>query len=151
MKARLSLVAAWVGRLAGLLKQDMAKSVNLARTKSRCGPSFSAPKVKSPFEARQSPSVPKFIGLSNEGVCQPRRETLEGRLAVPGYKRIYVDQGRQAIRRVFGHGSNDHPSVAVSDEDNVSQILELEYAHHILDMRLQSDFGPKFVSPNARA
>ena len=44
-------------------------------------------------------------------------------------------------RRAVGDAGDDHAAVAVADEHDVAQVLELEHAEHVLDVRLEVDAG----------
>ena len=58
---------------------------------------------------------------------------------------IEVHQAAHARRRPIGHTGDHHAPVAVADEDDIGQILEMQDGEHIFDVPVQVDLAVEEV------
>ncbi len=68
-----------------------------------------------------------------------RWHEVELRLTVHRDVTVQVDELRQAVGRTIRRPGDDHAAVAVSDEDDVSEVLVVENPHHVGYVRVEVD------------
>jgi hypothetical protein len=54
-------------------------------------------------------------------------------------ERVDVHDPLDSLRDTVGSAGHDHASIAMPDEHDVAEVIELEVLNHILDMRLEID------------
>ena len=64
---------------------------------------------------------------------------IQQRLAVLRNEGVEIDQLRDAIAGAIGDAGRDHAAIAVAEQHDVAQILELDDVDHILDMGVEID------------
>src|SRR6185437_4641137 len=70
-----------------------------------------------------------------------RRLKIEHRFAVAWDEGIEKDEGADALRQAVGGAGHDHAAIGMPDEHDFIELVMLDRAHHIGDMRLEVDLG----------
>ena len=94
---------------------------------------------------------PVLAGASRSGRPRPGRAQVEQALPIPGHEGVEVDQLLHALGHAVGHAGRDHAAVAVPQQRNVAQALELDDAQHVPDVRLQVHGRARVMRPLAEA
>ncbi len=68
-----------------------------------------------------------------------RADHVEQAFPILRHEGIEIDQFRDTALRPVGDAGCDHAAIAVRDQHDVAQILEMQHAQHIGDMRIEID------------
>jgi hypothetical protein len=74
-----------------------------------------------------------------ESAAELRTGEIEQRLAVPRHERVDVQEPRDPVRDAVGDRGDDHAAVALPDEHDIVEVVELEVLEHVLDVRPEVD------------
>ena len=76
-----------------------------------------------------------------ESCLDLRRRTIVHALAVAWHDGIEVHEARNPLGNTVGDRGDDNATIAVPDEDDARQILDLEHFKNVAYMRLEADLG----------
>src|SRR6185437_2033755 len=74
------------------------------------------------------------------------RQQINHAVAVIGHEGVDINQLRDSFARAVGDAGRDHAAIGVTDQADVGQILELDHAENIRNMRVEIDVGMRQVS-----
>src|SRR5215813_6579325 len=87
-----------------------------------------------PIVAVRSDSPAISLCLSAEQQTDHQRRDVDHRIAIAWHEGIQIDQVSNALRHSINHAGDDHPTITVTHQDDLMQILVLKQADDILDM-----------------
>jgi hypothetical protein len=79
------------------------------------------------------------------------RQQIEQALPVPWHEGVEIDELPDALGRAVGNAGRHHAPVAVPDEGDVLERLELDHGQGVGDVRLEVDRGARMVRPLTEA
>src|SRR6185312_17487926 len=103
--------------------------------------------------------IPHFLARLAEGLGRQRRREIvfrggdrrpvgarrvlrheaEQRLSVLRYEGVEIDQRRDLVGNLVGHAAHDHAAIGMADQNDLAEILIVDNAEHVLDMRVEVD------------
>ena len=95
--------------------------------------------VAAPAALVSASPLPLPVPAPAFGPVPGEEENRAGTVPVLRHESIEVDQMRQSLRCLLGHGGNKHAAVTVSDEDYRPALLTLKHAQHVLSMGVKVD------------
>ena len=97
------------------------------------------------FEAEASRRYRRYqpVFARHDGQMPIRRQQAEQGLSVLWHEGVEIDKRGDSLRHAVGDAADHHAAVGMTDQNDIGQILVLDDADHVLNMRLEADLTAK--------